>query len=186
MFCCCVCMSVPLVHVVSHATDIGIPKLTAASILGVTGALAFPGRIVMGFLADRIGGRRALLICSGIQTTMVLGFLLSESIMSFYVVAALFGIAYGGIIPQYPILTRELFGTKELGRLFGSVTLFGTSGMATGGYLGGFLFDLSGSYTLPLLVAFTFGGINFLIALSLVLRQIPSIQRGIEVSTASY
>ncbi len=175
MFCCCVCMSVPLVHIVSHATDIGIPKLAAAGILGVTGAFAFPGRIGMGFLADRIGGRRSLLLCSGIQTSMVLGFLLSHDLLTLYIVAALFGIGYGGIIPQYPILCREFYGTKALGRLFGSVTLFGTSGMATGGYLGGFMFDQSGSYTLPLMVAFIFGGINFLIALSLVLRQTPSL-----------
>ena len=175
MFCCCVCMSVPLVHIVSHATDIGIPKLAAAGILGVTGAFAFPGRIGMGFLADRIGGRRSLLLCSGIQTSMVLGFLLSHDLLTFYIVAALFGIGYGGIIPQYPILCREFYGTKALGRLFGSVTLFGTSGMATGGYLGGFMFDQSGSYTLPLMVAFIFGGINFLIALSLVLRQTPGL-----------
>ncbi|MFQ5656552.1 MAG: MFS transporter [Candidatus Methylomirabilales bacterium] len=173
MFCCCVCMSVPLVHVVSHATDIGLTKLTAAGILGVTGAFAFPGRIGMGFLADKIGGRKTLMLCSGIQTSMVLGFVLSQSMISFYIVAALFGIGYGGIIPQYPIICRELYGTKALGRIFGTVTLFGTSGMATGGYLGGFLFDLSGSYALPLFVAFVFGGINFLIALSLVLRQSP-------------
>lgn len=182
MFCCCVCMSVPLVHIVSHATDIGIPKLAAAGILGVTGAFAFPGRIGMGFLADRIGGRRSLLLCSGIQTSMVLGFLLSHDLLTLYIVAALFGIGYGGIIPQYPILCREFYGTKALGRLFGSVTLFGTSGMATGGYLGGFMFDQSGSYTLPLMVAFIFGGINFLIALSLVLRQTPSLPQRLGLS----
>ncbi len=182
MFCCCVCMSVPLVHIVSHATDIGIPKLAAAGILGVTGAFAFPGRIGMGFLADRIGGRRSLLLCSGIQTSMVLAFLLSHDLLTFYIVAALFGIGYGGIIPQYPILCREFYGTKALGRLFGSVTLFGTSGMATGGYLGGFMFDQSGSYTLPLMVAFIFGGINFLIALSLVLRQTPSLPQRLGLS----
>lgn len=175
MFCCCVCMSVPLVHIVAHATDIGIPKLAAAGILGVTGAFAFPGRIGMGMLADRIGGRRTLLLCSGIQTSMVLGFLWSQSALGFYIVAALFGIGYGGIIPQYPILTREMYGTKELGRLFGSVTLFGTSGMATGGFAGGILFDVSGSYTLPLLVAFLFGGFNVLIALFLVVQQVPSL-----------
>ncbi len=185
MFCCCVCMSVPLVHIVSYATDIGIPKLTAAGILGVTGAFAFPGRIGMGLLADRIGGRKTLMLCSGIQTSMVFGFLLSQSVGSFYIVAALFGIGYGGIIPQYPILCRELYGTKALGRIFGGVTLFGTSGMATGGYLGGFLFDLSGSYTLPLMVAFIFGGINFLIALSLVLRHIPGLPARLGVSWKS-
>lgn len=185
MFFCCVCMSVPLVHMVAHATDIGIPKLTAAGILGVTGAFAFPGRIGMGMLADRIGARRVLLLCSGIQTSMVLGFLLSQSILSFYIVAALFGIGYGGIIPQYPILTRELYGTKDLGRLFGSVTLFGTSGMATGGFLGGFLFDLSGSYTLPLFVALLSGGCNFLIALHLVLQQTPGLPQRLGVSWKS-
>lgn len=185
MFCCCVCMSVPLVHIVSHATDIGIPTLAAAGILGVTGAFAFPGRIGMGSLADRIGGRRALLLCSGIQTTMVLGFLLSHELVTFYIVAALFGIGYGGIIPQYPILCREFYGTKALGRIFGSVTLFGTSGMATGGYLGGLLFDLSDSYTLPLLVAFLFGAINFMIALWLVARQTPGLPQRLHLSWRS-
>ncbi|MFQ5846616.1 MAG: MFS transporter [Candidatus Methylomirabilales bacterium] len=185
MFCCCVCMSVPLVHIVAHATDIGIPKMAAAAILGVTGATAFPGRIGMGMLADRIGGRRALLLCSGIQTSMVLGFLLSHTTASFYIVAALFGIGYGGIIPQYPILCRELYGTKALGRIFGTVTLFGTSGMATGGYLGGLLFDLSGGYTLPLLIAFLFGGINFAIALSLVLRQAAELPQAVGLGKIS-
>ncbi|MBI4391759.1 MAG: hypothetical protein HY575_07705 [candidate division NC10 bacterium] len=85
--------------------------------------------------------------------------------------ALLFGLGYGGILPQYPLICREVYGGENLGRIIGSVSLFGTLGMAAGGYLGGMLFDVSGSYTVPFLVSILFGALNLTLAVALVLGQ---------------
>lgn len=171
MFCCCVCMSIPLVHVVAYAADTGMDRLHAASILSTIGAFAFLGRIGMGFLADRIGGRRTLPICSTLQTSMVATMLVVTNPATLYVAAAVFGIGYGGIIPQYPILCREFYGTQKLGQVFGSVSLFGTVGMGTGGYVGGALFDVTGDYTVPFATAVAFGLANLMFGGYLLVQE---------------
>jgi len=166
--CCCICMSIPLVHVVSYAQDQGIPKMAAASVLGVMGGFGFIARIGMGWVSDRIGGRSTLLLCSILQTSGVLGLLMVHGLWPLYLFGSLFGIGYGGILPQYAVITREAMGAKVIGRTYGTVSLFGTGGMAIGGALGGFLFDLSGSYLLPFGLAVLSGIANILLALSLL------------------
>jgi MFS family permease len=168
---CCICMSIPLVHVISYATDLGIAKIAAAGVLSAIGLTGFAGRIGFGLLADGIGGRLTLLVASLAQTAGAAGFLLARGLPGLMGAALLFGVGYGGILPQYPIICREVYGPRGLGRIIGSVSLFGTVGMAAGGYLGGILFDLSGGYTVPLLVSVLFGTVNLTLAAGLALGQ---------------
>lgn len=168
ILCCCICMSIPLVHVVAYAQDLGIPKMAAASILAVIGATGFGARIAMGFVSDRIGGRATLLLCSVLQTSGVVGLLLSRNLVPLYLAAALFGVGYGGILPQYAIITRDVMGSRAIARIFGTISMFGTGGMAIGGALGGYLFDLSGTYLIPFGLAAAAGIANGVQALALL------------------
>ncbi len=64
-------------------------------------------RIGSGFLADRIGGIRTLLIGSVAQASALLFYLFFDSLASLYIISAMFGLFQGGIVPSYAIIVRE-------------------------------------------------------------------------------
>ena len=145
---CCICMVVPVVHLVALATDQGISARTAANIFAVLMFSSIFSRVGVGRLADIIGGAPSLLICSTIQTVIIFWFTQTHTLFGFYLLALLFGIGYGGVIPSYAIIIREKIPAHSVGGTTGLVFFFGNAGMGGGAYLGGLLYDLSGSYTL--------------------------------------
>jgi MFS family permease len=168
---CCVAMAMPMVHLIAYATDLGHPSARAAEMLSVLLAGAVVSRLLFGALADRIGGLWTLLIGSAGQLLMLGSFTLVQSLVGLYAVAALFGLAYGGIAPCYAIIVRELFPIRQVGARIGIVFLFGTVGMALGAWLGGQIFDLTGSYHSAFLVGVAFNLGNLALVGALLLRQ---------------
>jgi MFS family permease len=147
--CCCICMAIPIIHVVPLAMDRGIDAPTAATILTVMMMVSITGRVGIGKVADAIGGVRALFLASATQTALIFWFTRMGSPASFYIAAVLFAVGYGGVIPAYAIIVRELVPARRVGVLMGVVMFFGNIGMGLGGFLGGVLFDWTGSYTVP-------------------------------------
>ena len=92
-------MAMPIVHLVSHATDLGFARARAAELLSVLFATAFVSRILFGMLADRIGGTRTLLLGSSCQAVMLTAFAFVESHTGLYICAFLFGLGFAGIMP---------------------------------------------------------------------------------------
>lgn len=168
----CVCHSVPLVHLVAFAMDRGVPKMEAAGLLGLIGLMGIVGRISVGAIADRIGARQALFLTLIVQTGMIPLLLLSQSLPMYYLLAVLLGLGWGGNGPMYPLLTRDYFGTRHIGATYGLLMVAGSLGMAAGGYGGGYLFDLSGSYHLSLLFSLVAG----LVSIGFVLALRPSVE----------
>jgi MFS family permease len=162
---------------IAYATDLGHPSARAAEMLAVLLAGAVVSRLAFGAVADRIGGLWTLLIGSTGQVLMLTGFTLVESLVGLYLVAALFGLVYGGIVPCYAIIVRELFPLGQVGRRIGVVFLFGTVGMALGGWLGGQIFDLTGSYHSAFLVGIAFNLGNLAAVGTLLLRQGRAVPR---------
>ncbi|MCZ6556829.1 MAG: MFS transporter [SAR324 cluster bacterium] len=165
---CCVCMSIPIIHQVSLLTDAGISARTAASVMGFMMLCSVIGRVGVGKVADYIGGIRSLLLFSCIQTAFTFWFTQTQSLPGLYAIALLFGLGYGGIIPAYAIILREHMPLHRIGSSVGTVFFFGNVGMGLGGYLGGLLFDLSGSYLLPFAVGTASGVCNMLVVGSLL------------------
>ena len=159
---CCVAMAMPMVHLIAYATDIGHPNARAAEMLALLLACAFVSRLLFGVLVDRIGGLRTLFIGSAGQALTLSCFAFVHSFAGLYVISALFGLAFGGIVPCYAIIVRELFPASQAGWRIGAIILFGAIGMALGGWLGGLIFDLSGSYRTAFLVgvAFNLGNLS--------------------------
>ena len=87
-----------------------------------------------------------------------------------YVAAALFGLGYGGILPCYPVIVRELLPAAEAGRRTGLILLFAGIGMAIGSWLGGAAFDATGSYRTAFLIGVAFNAGNLAIIASLIMR----------------
>jgi MFS family permease len=128
-------------------------------------------RLGFGMIADRLGGLRTLLIGSAGQATMLAAFSVVDSFAALYLVAALFGLLHGGIVPSYALIVRELFPAGHAGRRIGMVILFGTTGMALGGWLGGQIFDLYGSYRPAFVIGLAFNLGNLVLVGTMLHRQ---------------
>jgi MFS family permease len=143
---CCVAMSMPQVHIVAYCTDLGYGPARGAEMLSIMLGAGIVSRLASGWISDRIGGVRTLLLGAVLQGVALLMFLPSDALVSLYVVSALFGFFQGGIVPSYAIIVREYFTPREAGARIGAVIMATLFGMALGGWLSGALFDLTGSY----------------------------------------
>ncbi|MBI3029087.1 MAG: MFS transporter [Candidatus Rokubacteria bacterium] len=166
-FACCAAHSGPIFHMVAHAMDLGVAKMAAATVLGVSGFSSIFGRLGTGLLADRFGARQILVVGLGLQAFMILLFLLAGDLASFYGLAVAFGMAYGGVMPLYALLTREHFGERVMGTAYGGVFFISSIGMGVGSYAGGYIFDLLGSYRWLYLGSFAIGLAGVLLASTL-------------------
>ncbi|HEY0824934.1 MAG TPA: MFS transporter [Ramlibacter sp.] len=143
---CCVAMSMPQVHIVAYCGDLGFGAARGAEMLSLMLGLGVVSRLVSGWISDRIGGLRTLLLGSLLQGIALLMFLPSDSLVSLYVVSGLFGLFQGGIVPAYALIVREYFPPQEAGARVGTVLMATLLGMALGGWMSGAVFDLTGSY----------------------------------------
>ena len=94
---------------------------------------------------------------------MLTTLIFTQDLIWLYVVAALFGLGYAGIVPYYPIIVREFMPAHQAGRRIAGVVLFPGLGMAIGGWLGGYIYDLTGSYDAAFAAGVTSNAVNLLI-----------------------
>ena len=127
-------------------------------------AAGIMSRLLFGWISDRIGGLRTLLLGSALQGAALLLFLPFDSLASLFVVSALFGLFQGGIVPSYAIIVREHFAPAEAGARVGTVLMFTLLGMALGGWLSGKVFDLTGSYDAAFVNGIAWNLLNLAIA----------------------
>lgn len=167
---CCVAMAMPQVHIVSYCTDLGYGAARGAEMLSLMLACGVVSRLVSGLVCDRIGGLRTLLLGSTLQGIALLLFLPFDGLVSLYLIAALFGLFQGGIVPSYAIIVREYFLPAEAGARVGTVIMATMVGMAMGGWMSGKVFDLTGSYQAAFFNGIAWNLLNFGIALFLLYR----------------
>jgi MFS family permease len=169
--CCCVAMSMPQVHIVAYCGDLGYGVARGADMLSLMLGLGIISRVGSGFIADRIGGVRTLIIGSVMQGVALLLYLFFDSMFSLYVISGLFGLFQGGIVPMYAIIVREYFPAKEASTRVGFVIMGTVLGMALGGWMSGEIFDLTGSYQAAFLNGLAWNLLNVSIASFLLLRS---------------
>jgi MFS family permease len=172
---CCVAMSMPQVHIVAYCGDLGFPAARGAEMLSVMLACGIVSRLASGWICDRIGGLRTLLLGSGLQGVALLMFLPFDGLTSLYVVSAMFGLFQGGIVPSYAIIVREYFPPAEAGAKVGLVIMCTLLGMALGGWLSGVVFDLTGSYRAAFLNGIGWNLLNLSIAFWLLRRSLAHV-----------
>jgi len=174
-FACCAAHSGPIFHMVTHAIDQGVARMTAATVLSMSGLSSIAGRLGAGVLADRLGARRTLVAGLALQAAVILLYLLARDAVTFYGLAAVFGIAYGGVMPLYALLTREYFGDRVMGTAYGAVFLISTLGMGLGSLAGGVVHDHLGSYAWLYLGSAAVGAAGGLLAMTLrAPRTVPA------------
>ncbi|MGA8802090.1 MAG: MFS transporter, partial [Pseudolabrys sp.] len=142
---CCVAMSMPQVHIVAYCGDLGYGVARGAEMLSLMLGFGIVSRVGSGFIADRIGGVRTLLLGSVLQGVALFLYLWFDGLLSLYVISALFGLFQGGIVPSYAMIVREYFSPREAATRLGLVLMATLLGMALGGWLSGLVFDLTGS-----------------------------------------
>ncbi len=168
---CCVAMAMPMVHVVAHASDVGHSNTDAARMLSLLLGCGFVSRLGWGWLSDRIGGLRTLVTGSICQAVALSLFLFVDSLAGLYLISAFFGLAFAGIVPSYTLILRRHFPLAEIGGRVGVIYLYGTIGMALGGWLGGAIFDLAGSYFHAFIVGLAFNALNLVLVVPLFRRE---------------
>ncbi|SJZ78727.1 Predicted arabinose efflux permease, MFS family [Enhydrobacter aerosaccus] len=168
---CCVAMSMPQVHIVAYCADLGYGVARGAEMLSLMLGFGIVSRVASGWIADRVGGIKTLLLGSTLQAVALFLYLISDTLTSLYVVSALFGLFQGGIVPSYAIIVREYFPSREAGIRMGIAVSATIVGMALGGWMGGVFFDLSGSYRAAFINGIAWNALNGAIAWWLLLRQ---------------
>ena len=170
---CCVAMAMPQVHLVAYCADLGYGPARGAQMLALMLACGIASRLASGFVADRIGGLRTLLMGSFLQGLALLLYLFFDSLASLYVISALFGLLQGGIVPMYAVIVREYFPASKAGGVLGVIIMATLGGMALGGFLSGLVFDLTGRYSLAFLNGLAWNLVNVFICVVLIRREQP-------------
>ncbi len=156
-----------MIHIVPHATDLGVAPAVAAMILSTIGAVSIAGRLTIGTLFDRLGGGRSLTICFAVLLTSFVLLQLAETTWMLFLFAIIYGFAHGGFFTVMSPTLAEFFGIGSHGVIFGMVLFSGTIGGATGPLLAGILFDKTGSYEVAFLILTGFGLLGLLLTSTL-------------------
>ncbi|MGM0741573.1 MAG: MFS transporter [Pseudomonadota bacterium] len=170
---CCVAMSMPQVHIVSFCVDLGYGPAVGGQMLSLMLLGGVVSRLVSGLIADRLGGVRTLLIGSGLQCLALFLYLPSGGLVSLYMVSLVFGLAQGGIVPSYALVVREYMPSQEAGRRVGFVLMATILGMAMGGWMSGWIYDVTGSYTMAFVNGIAWNFLNIAIMVMILLRTRP-------------
>jgi MFS family permease len=167
---CCVAMSMPQVHIVAYCVDLGYGPARGAEMLSLMLGFGALSRFASGWILDRIGGLRTLLLGSTLQAVALAFYLPFDGLASLYIVSAVFGLVQGGIVPSYPFIVRELFPAREAGFRISLALSATLAGMALGGWMSGAIFDATGSYQAALVNGIGWNLLNMAIAFWLLRR----------------
>lgn len=168
---CCVAMSMPQVHIVAYCADLGYGVTVGAEMLSLMLAGGIASRLLAGLLADRIGGVGTLLIGSVGQVLALALYIPFNGLNSLFAISLIFGLSQGGIVPSYAIIVREYLPAREAGQRVGFVMMATVLGMALGGWMSGWIFDLTGSYRMAFLNGIAWNVMNLAIVVSLFWRR---------------
>ena len=164
---CCICMAVPLMHLVPLIQGCGFTAPEAGGVAMMMLTVAIFGRVAFGKLTDIIGALPSYLLASGWQTTLVFGFFFVQRLGSFYLYAAVYGFGYAGVMTSIIVTTRNLTAPARRASSLGVIMAFAYLGHGLGGWQGGYLFDLTGEYRWTFANAALAGVVNLLIVSSL-------------------
>lgn len=143
---------IPFVHLVASAEDLGVERAQAVAILGLIGLGSTAGRFIVGGFADRLGRRRALIAMLGGIGCAYLAWLAAAGAVMLSVFALIFGVCYGAYVALSPALLADYFTGPKLSSVIGIQYTAAGLGSILGPVLAGYLFDITGRYTLALVV----------------------------------
>lgn len=162
-FCLGICMISISVHLVPHIIELNIAASTAANVLATIGGFGIIGRVAFGAVADKIGNRRVVIIGFILISITLFWLISAREIWALYLIAAVLGLAAGGIGTSQSPIVAQLFGLKSHGLIFGVCGFSYMIGAAIGPLMTGYVFDVTGGYQLAfiLITALSVFGLAF-------------------------
>jgi MFS family permease len=151
-FCYGYCVFAIVVHITPHAIESGISAVRAANILATIGGLAILGKVLLGRVGDIVGNRRTLILGFILMSAALICLVPAKIAWTLFLIAGIFGFAYGGIAVSHSPLVAELFGLRSHGLIFGVFAISVGCGGAMGPLLTGYLFDVTNSYQMAFLL----------------------------------
>lgn len=175
-FLCCGAHSGPIFHMMSYAQFCGLSTMTAVSVYSIEGLAGLGGRLLFGMAADRLGAKRVIIAGLLAQAVAIGTYATVRRSGEFYLLAIVFGMAYGGVMPLYAVLAREYFGQRIMGAVFGAATMLSCLGMAAGPMVGGWIFDTLHNYRWLYLgsAAVAVGAVGIALTFPKISRRQPS------------
>jgi MFS family permease len=167
---CCIAMSMPQVHIVSFCMDLGYGPAVGAEMLSLMLFGGVASRLFSGMIADWIGGIKTVLLGSTLQCFALFLYLPFDGLISLYIVSLIFGLSQGGIVPSYAVAVREYLPAREAGQRIGLIVMATILGMAVGGWMSGWIYDLTGSYRAAFLNGIAWNFLNIGIILFVLIR----------------
>ncbi len=167
---CCMAMAMPQVHIVALCVDLGFGPAVGAEMLSLMLLGGVVSRLVSGLIADWLGGVMTLLIGSVLQCIALFLFLPFDGLVSLYIVSLIFGLSQGGIVPSYAVIVREYMPAREAGQRVGVVIMATIFGMALGGWVSGWIYDLTGSYQMAFVNGIAWNVMNITIMMVILMN----------------
>jgi MFS family permease len=141
-------MFVPFAHISAAARDAGVPDAQAVGLVGLIGIGSLVGRFAIGWLADRMGRIRTLMLMQGLMGLSYLVWAGAQDPWMFAVFALWFGLSYGSIVSLLPAICMDLFGGRAVSAIIGTLYTGAALGNLLGPVLAGQVFDMTQSYAL--------------------------------------
>ena len=145
-FCIFFAMFTTMTHIAAHGLSVGLSLKDSALLLSIIGFSSIFGRLSIGILADRLGGKKTYIICLLPMTMALFTIPFTDNILFLCFLLCLYGFSHGGHFTIAPFIIAENFGLRNLGAVFGKITFFGAMGSVTGPIVAGAIFDLTQSY----------------------------------------
>jgi MFS family permease len=157
----------PFVHGTAFAVGLGVSRITAATVISSIGVGGIAGRLLVGWLSDRIDRRRAIVLALGLEAAAFATLAGAQGLGTLYPAAVAFGFGYGGSVAVFPALVADYFGRANAGAIVGRLFAIAGSTAAIGPYVAALLFDATGSYRAAFVIGAAFNGGALLLALLL-------------------
>ncbi len=143
------CMQLFATHQAAYLVDAGFEKQLVASVIGVLGIVSSFGKVIWGFTSDRIGREVTYILAYGAGSAgalILLSIHAGSPSWMLYTYALSYGLCYGCAMVLFPPMVADLFHGRRFGSVLGGLYIGGGFGQAFGAFLGGYVFDLTGSY----------------------------------------
>jgi MFS transporter, OFA family, oxalate/formate antiporter len=172
-FCTWLMVFLPLVHLVIFTLDIGLSRKAAFVALSFLGGSSTFGRLVMGYISDRMGRKRTLGLNLTLQILTWIWIMVTDNTWMLFVFAIFYGFSYGGVSAVFPAIVGDYFGRLKAASVIGAIFTIAGIAAAFGPIVGGIIYDLTKSYQL----AFLLGALTNIISLLLLFLSRPPVKR---------
>jgi sugar phosphate permease len=151
----------------------GASPQIAASLMSTIAFLGIGGKLLAGYIADRVTARRVAIFVFSLHAAALIVLLNTEGVTALWLFVLMYGMALGGLGTLAPLLVGQFFGRASFCAIFGVIGIATTAGVGTGPTLIGFIYDLTGSYN-PALIGYIFT--HLLAAVLIFLARPPKLR----------